>query len=69
MFPNNQLLQMLQRLKANPMQALGGRFSLPQGMNMSDPQAIINQLLSSGQVSQEQINRAYQQLQQMGVRR
>ena len=41
--------------------------TLPDGIQ-SDPQAIVQHLVSSGQVSQAQINRAYQQAQQMGFK-
>ena len=55
---------MLQQLKANPMQFLmQKRMNLPQGMSMNDPQAILNHLLQTGQVSQQQINQAYQMAQ------
>lgn len=60
----NNPLQMLQQLKANPMQFLmQRRMNLPQGMSMNDPQAILNHLLQTGQVSQQQINQAYQMAQ------
>lgn len=60
----NNPLQMLQQLKANPMQFLmQKRMNLPQGMSMNDPQAILNHLLQTGQVSQQQINQAYQMAQ------
>lgn len=59
----NNPLQMLQALKANPMQFLmQRRMNLPQGM--TDPQAILNHLMQTGQVSQDQVNRAYQMAQQ-----
>ena len=59
----NNPMMMLQQLKSNPMQFLmQRRFNLPQGIN--DPQAILNHLVQSGQVSQEQVNRAYQMAQQ-----
>ena len=58
------MLGMLQQLKANPMQFLmQRRFNLPQGMDANDPQAILNYLVQSGQVSQQQINNAYQMAQ------
>ena len=61
----NNPLAMLQQLKANPMQFLmQRRMNLPQGMNMQDPQAILNHLMQTGQVSQDQVNRAYQMAQQ-----
>lgn len=57
---NNQMLSMLQQLKANPVQFLmQRRFNLPQGIP-ADPQSIINHLVQTGQVSQQQINAAYQ---------
>lgn len=59
-------MQMLQQLKQNPMQFLmQRRFNIPANM-ASDPNAIINHLLSSGQINQDQINRAYQMVQKFG---
>lgn len=59
---NNQMLGMLQQLKSNPLQFLmQRRMNIPQGVN--DPQAILNHLVQTGQVSQEQVNRAYQMAQ------
>lgn len=55
---NNSMMQMLQQLQANPMQMLSRRFNLPQ--NLRDPSEIIQYLANSGQVSQQQINNAYQ---------
>lgn len=53
-------MQMIQQLKANPMQFLAqSKFNLPQNINANDPQAIINHLVSSGQINQEAYNRAY----------
>lgn len=61
---NNQMLGMLQQLKSNPIQFLmQRRMNLPQNVSANDPQAILNHLLQTGQVSQEQINRAYQMAQ------
>ncbi len=60
----NNPLQMLQQLKANPMQFLmQRRMNIPQSIPMNDPQAILNHLLQTGQVSQQQINQAYQMAQ------
>ena len=57
---NNQMLAMLQQLKANPAQFLMQRkFNLPQGIQ-ADPQTILNHLLQTGQVTQQQVNAAYQ---------
>ena len=58
---NNQMFTMLQQLKANPAQFLmRRRLNLPQGIPANDPQAILNHLVQTGQVSQQQINAAYQ---------
>ena len=63
----NQMILMLQQLKANPIQfLLQRRLNLPQNISLNDPNAILNYLVSSGQISQEQINNAYQMAQQMG---
>lgn len=64
---NNSIMSMLQQLKSNPTALLARRFNLPDGIQ-NDPQAIVQHLVSSGQVSQAQINRAYQQAQQMGFK-
>ncbi len=61
---NNQFFGMLSQLKQNPVQFLmQRRMNLPQGIPTNDPQAILNHLVQTGQVSQEQINRAYQMAQ------
>lgn len=54
----NNMMQMLMQLKSNPMAVLGQRFNLPQ--NVSDPNAILQHLLNTGQVSQTQVNQAMQ---------
>lgn len=64
---NTSIMSMLQQLKSNPAALLAKRFNLPDGIQ-NDPQAIVQHLVSSGQVSQAQINRAYQQAQQMGFK-
>ena len=57
------LMQMVQQLKSNPLQFLmQRRFNVPQNI-AQDPNAILQHLLSSGQVSQQQINSAYQMAQ------
>lgn len=50
-----QAFQMLNQIKSNPMSLLSQRFNIPEGVNVSDPNAIINHLIQSGQVSQSQI--------------
>lgn len=61
------IMQMLPAFKANP---LG--FILKQKMNvpsemLNDPNAILQHLLSTGQISQTQINAAYQEIQNGGL--
>lgn len=49
-------MQMLNQLKSNPVQFLAQRkFNLPQNFQ-GGPQEIIQHLVNTGQVSQEQIN-------------
>lgn len=58
----NNPMAMLQELKSNPMGFLMQRkFNVPANI-ASDPQAIVNHLLKTGQVSQDAVNRAYQQM-------
>lgn len=65
---NNMLMTYLQQLMSNPLQfLLQRRLNVPKNIPANDPNAILNYLVSSGQVSQEQINRAYQYAQ--GLRR
>ena len=59
---NNQILQMFPQLKANPLQfLLQRRLNIPPNM-ANDPQAILNHLLQTGQITQQQVNAAYQQM-------
>lgn len=60
--PNN-LMMILQQLKANPMQFLQkAGYNVPS--NLNDPNAIIQHLMNSGQVSQQR----YEQARQMAAR-
>ena len=60
----NQMLTMLQQLKANPMQFLmRQRMNVPADIPMDNPKAMIDHLLKTGQITQEQINQAYQMMQ------
>lgn len=61
-----QMMQMLNQLKSNPMSVLGN-FGVPQNM-ANNPNAIIQNLMNQGKISQEQYNRAVQQARQMGMR-
>lgn len=56
---NNNMLSMLAQLKSNPMQMLSQRFRLPANMP-NNPQEIIQHLLNTGQVTQDQVNNAMQ---------
>ena len=57
------LMQNLQAFKANPAQFLLQRgFNIPTSVG-TDPQSILDHLVRSGQVSQQQINSAYQMMQ------
>ena len=57
---NNQngLVGMIQQFKQNPMAMLARRYNIPQ--NISNPNEILQYLLNSHQVSQEQINQVMQ---------
>lgn len=57
------VMSMLQQFKANPMQMLlQRRLNVPQNIS-NDPQAILNHLLQTGQISQQAVNNAYQMAQ------
>lgn len=61
----NNVMGMLQQFKANPMQFLmQRRFNVPQNI-ANDPNAIMQYLVNSGQVTQQQINQAYQMAKQI----
>ena len=61
-----QMMQMVSQFKQNPMQMLTQmKLNVPQNL-MNDPQAIINHLMQTGQVNQQQVNQAYQALQRFG---
>lgn len=57
------MMQMLQQLKSNPMQILSRRFNIPPSLH--DPSDILQHLVQSGQISQQQINSAYQMAQRL----
>lgn len=54
----NNMLNIFSQFMQNPMGLLSQRFNLPQ--NINDPQAIIQHLLNSGQITQDQVNQAMQ---------
>lgn len=54
-----QILQMISNLQQNPIQILRqAGLNIPNGVN--SPQDIIQHLLNSGQITQEQVNQAQQ---------
>ena len=53
-----QVMQMYQQFRQNPLSFLSRRFQIPQGVQ--DPQAIVQHLLNSGQISQAQLNSVMQ---------
>lgn len=54
-----EIMGMINQLKANPMAMLMKKFNLPPQLSQN-PQEIVQYLLNSGQVSQEQVNQAMQ---------
>lgn len=50
------LLNMFNQFRANPMQMLQRRYNIP--ANVTQPDQIIQHLLNTGQVSQQQVNQA-----------
>lgn len=54
----NNLLSIYQQFRANPMQMLAKKYNLPN--NLNDPNEIIQYLLNSGQIIQQQVNQAMQ---------
>ena len=51
-----QAFGMLQQIQQNPMAIISQKFNVPEGVNLKDPNAIINHLVTSGQVQQSQID-------------
>ena len=57
---NNNIYSLLQGLMQNPMQTLmNANFNVPDNI-ANNPQAIVQHLLSSGQITQSQVNAAMQ---------
>ena len=55
--PNN-IFNAYQQFMQNPMSILTRRFNIPDTVDIKDPNAIIQHLINSGQVSQAQVNSA-----------
>lgn len=54
----NNIFQLYQQMMQNPMSLLTQRFNIPQNINANDPNAIIQHLLNTNQITQEQVNHA-----------
>ena len=54
----NNMFNMLQGMMQNPLAVISQRFNIPQGMN--NPQDIVNHLLKTNQISQQQLNNVMQ---------
>lgn len=52
----NNIFQAYQQFRSNPMQALMQRYNIPQNIDTSNPNDIIQHLLNTGQISQNQLN-------------
>lgn len=61
-----QIMQMLPMIKSNPM-AILGQLGVPQNL-ASDPQAVIQDLMNRGAISQNQYNQAMQMAKGMGAK-
>lgn len=60
------MMQMLQQLKSNPSQFLmRTKFNIPANV-INNPEAVVQHLLSTNQVSQDAVNRAYSMARQLG---
>lgn len=65
--PNMNPMQMLSQLRSNPLGVLRrAGFNVPE--NINSPQAIIQHLMNSGQISQAQVNNAQMMAQNFGIK-
>ena len=55
---NPSIISAIQQIRQNPMQILLRKYNIPTTVNTNNPNDIIQYLLNSGQVSQDQVNRA-----------
>lgn len=61
----NEIMSYLPQIKQNPMQfLLSKRLNIPQGIE-NDPSAILQHLMKTGQVNQQQVDAAYRFAQQL----
>lgn len=54
------MMNMFQQFMQNPQDMLRRKYNIPQNVNMNNPNDIIQHLLNSGQVSQNDVNRVMQ---------
>lgn len=54
----NDIVNLYQQMRSNPMQLLSRKFNIPQNVNQTDPNEILQYLLNTGQVTQSQVNQA-----------
>lgn len=54
------ILELYSQFRNNPIQLLKRRFNIPDNVNINNPNDIIQHLLNTGQVSQNQVNQAMQ---------
>jgi len=54
------IMDFYNQLRQNPMQLLNKRFNIPQNVDLSNPDAILQHLMNTGQVTQDQINTVMQ---------
>lgn len=54
----NDIVNLYQQMRNNPMQLLSRKFNIPQNVNQTDPNEILQYLLNTGQVTQSQVNQA-----------
>ena len=56
------MLSQINQIKNNPMELLSKKYNIPNDVNLSDPSAILNHLVNSGQVSQNAIDQIKSQM-------
>lgn len=54
----NDILSLYQQFRQNPLQMLSRRFNIPNNVDLNDPNSILQHLINTNQVSQQQINQA-----------
>ena len=63
---NGSIFDFVQRFKADPIGCLAKKYNIPP--NLNDPNAILQHLLNSGQVSQADMNRVMQMVNNPQIR-